>query len=179
MARPGKPFISTGRPVSEDFKSGIQARVYFKFTPTRTRIDNIHHMRAKMMVNLARAAHEAAEELEAQIKGFVSWEDHPDRHPSDHYPSAETAYEGIFATMEQSGDMFSLVAGHGAGTISEDNQGTQYTYGGILESGKYGEQHAVIHHAWEGYAGEDSFQERFVALMTGGILVGYRANNGD
>jgi len=178
MAR--NSYWTTGRRGQEDgFLRGVQPRIYFKFTPTRTRQDNIKHMKAKMMANLTRSAFEAAAELEDAIKGFVSWNDHPGNHPSDNWPSPQTAYENIFATAEANGDKFSIVAGHGTDTLSEDNQGNVYTYGGILESGYLGEEHRVIHHAWEGYAGEENFADKFTQMMTGGILTGYKVNNGN
>jgi len=178
MAPRNKFFTSGRRGNFEGFELGIQPRLYFKFTPTRTRQDNIKHMHAKMMANLANAAYEAASEFEQAMKGFVSWEDHPGNHPSDNWLSEQTAYDNLFATAEVKGDQFKIVGGHGSDTLSTSN-GNIWTYGGILESGFVGDEHRVIHHAYEGFAGEDAFADRFKELMTGGILTGYHANNGN
>lgn len=174
------PFRVSGRRGIEDLfgGQGVQPRVYFNFTPTRTRVDNIKRMRAVMLQNLNENAQIAADEFLDAMRGFVSWDFHEDRHPSEHWPSSQTAYENMFATASQDGDKFRIVAGHGDETISENN-GNVYTYGGILESGYVGEEHRVILHAYEGAYGEESFKERFVSLMTGGLLVGYHANNGN
>jgi len=179
MAQPGKPVYVTGRGPSDAFPSGVHARVYFKFTPSRTRIDNMYHMRDKMLVNLARNARETTARLEEAIKGRVSWEDHPDRHPSTYYPSGGTAYENIFASLEISGELFSISAGHGADTVHESSGGEEYTYGGILESGEVGQRHRVIKNTWDGADGEEAFKETFLTMMTGGLLVGYTVTNGD
>lgn len=74
----------------------------------------------------------------AQSEANARWHDHPDLHPSPHYPSSRTAREGLFAYISGK-RMLTVGLSHGPSTIWVGTEsGNRFNYGIALELSELG-----------------------------------------
>jgi hypothetical protein len=150
---------------SGPFGGSSSINVYFEFTPNRTMVDRIPHMFAAMLRNLDERSKDLATRMEIYAQDNAPWEDHPDHHPSFRYPN-EILRETIRGRAVRSGDQFTITLGY-EGDITRRGDGTEYSYGGILEEYTRGGELAAVLPTFE------EFEDDIVQLLAGGLLVGY------
>jgi hypothetical protein len=78
------------------------------------------------------------------------WQDHPDLHPSPHYPSSRTARQGLFAYLSGK-KLLTVGLSHGPNTIwVGTTSGNRFNYGIALELSEFG----IINRTLDQFANE-------------------------
>jgi len=158
---------SIGRKFSGD------VNVNFEFTPDRTIVENIHHMRERVLTNVTAAAALSARQMQSFARENAPWTDQPDVgpirlgvnqhvHQPPRYPGPH-ARKGIQSTVIRQGEVIGASLSMDPDVVSVGWHGP-FPYGAYLVSQSgYFEDTA------------EEFAPLFVSLVRGAAVTGFRS----